>query len=221
MKTWRLGKIRKFRGNDRFYSRAEGAADAAIHVLGELFAITGGLWLLFHATGRSFASVSVYCAGLLAMLTASAAYNLWPRGNVKDWLRRCDHAAIFVMIAGTYTPFAVDKLEQPTGKLILVLIWLAAMIGIGLKVLAPRRFEIAGIGLYLGMGWLIVAVLKSLSVSVAPTDFWLLVGGGLVYSAGVIFYVIERIPYHKVIWHGLVLAGVALHFAAIAGEFAA
>ena len=205
---------------NRSYSSAEHRADAILHVAGVLFAINGGLWLLLHVTGLSVvASVSVYCVGLFAMLTASAAYNLWPHGNTRDWLRRFDHAAIFIMIAATYTPFAVNRLQQPAGDTILALIWFGASLGVLLKLLFPRRFEIASLGLYLALGWLIVTVIRPLSTAMAALDFWMLVAGGLVYSAGVIFYVAERIPYHKVIWHGFVLLAVVLHFTAIASEF--
>ena len=206
---------------ERFYSRAEQSADAVIHVAGVLFAINGGLWLLSHVTGLSVvASVSVYCAGLFAMLVASAAYNLWPPGNARNWLRRFDHAAIFIMIAATYTPFAVNRLQQPASSTILGLIWFAATAGVILKMIFPRRFELASLGLYLGMGWLVVTVIRPLSVAMAATDFKLLIAGGIVYSAGVVFYVAEKIPYHKAIWHGFVLVAVVLHFAAIASEFA-
>jgi hemolysin III len=206
---------------ERTYSRAEHAIDAAIHVAGVLFAINAGLWLLFHVTGLSVvASVSVYCAGLFAMLTASAAYNLWPHGNTKAWLRRFDHAAIFIMIAATYTPFAVNRLDAPASDVILALIWMSATVGVTLKMLFPRRFEIASIALCLGMGWLVVTVIKPLSAAMAAVDFRLLIAGGLVYSAGVIFYLADRVPYHKAIWHGFVLVAVVLHFTAIASEFA-
>lgn len=205
----------------RIYSRAEHRVDAVIHVAGVLFAINGGLWLLFHVTGLGVvASVSVYCAGLFAMLTASAAYNLWPHGDTRDWLRRFDHAAIFIMIAGTYTPFAVNRLHQPVGDSILALIWFGATVGIVMKLLFPRRFELVSIGLYLGLGWLIVTVIRPLSATMATADFWLLIAGGIVYSIGVFFYLAERIPYHKPIWHGLVLVAVVMHFTAIASEFA-
>lgn len=205
----------------RPYSRSEHTVDAAIHIAGVIFAINGGLWLLFHVTGLSVVvSVCVYCAGLFAMLTASAAYNLWPPGNAKAWLRRFDHAAIFIMIAATYTPFAVNRLAAPTSVLILGLIWMSATIGIVMKMLFPQRLEKASIALYLGMGWLIVTVIKPLSAVMAAADFRLLIAGGIVYSAGVIFYLVERIPYHKAIWHGLVLLAVVLHFTAIASEFA-
>ncbi|HTT83320.1 MAG TPA: hemolysin III family protein [Rhizomicrobium sp.] len=205
----------------RLYSRAEHAVDATIHVLGVLFAINGGLWLLFHVAGLSVVvSVSVYCAGLFAMLTASALYNLWPQGNTREWLRRFDHAAIFIMIAATYTPFAVNRLQAPASSTILGLIWSGATIGVILKMIFPRRFEMASVALYLCLGWLVVTVIKPLSAAMAVADFRLLIAGGIVYSAGVVFYLMERLPYHKAIWHGFVLVAVILHFAAIASEFA-
>ena len=166
------------------------------------------------------ASVSVYCVGLFAMLAGSAVYNLWPADRAKEWLRRLDHAAIFVMIAATYTPFAVNRLGPPSGSIILGLVWLGAAAGVTLKLLLPRRFEAASVCLYLGLGWLILGVIRPLSSSVAAADFWLLVAGGIIYSTGVIFYLVEKLPYHKAIWHGFVLIAVLLHFAAVAGEFA-
>ena len=105
------------------------------------------------------------------------------------------------------------------GDVILSLVWSAAAFGVGLKMLFPRRFEKVSIVLYLAMGWLIVTAIKPLSTSLASIDFWLLMAGGLIYSAGVAFYLIERIPFHKAIWHGFVLAAAVLHFAAIAMEF--
>ena len=204
----------------RQYTAPERAVDIVIHAIGVLFAINGGLWLIFHVTGLNVAaSVFVYCFGLFAMLTGSAMYNLWPAGWTKEWLRRFDHAAIFIMIAATYTPFAVNRLQQPAGAIILALIWLGATVGIALKLLFPRRFEMASLALYLGLGWLIVTVVKPLSAVVAAADFRLLMAGGAVYSGGVIFYLLERLPFHKAIWHGFVLLAVILHFAAIAGEF--
>jgi hemolysin III len=205
----------------RIYSTFEHRADALIHLLGIIFAVNASLWLLFHVTGLSvLISVSVYCAGLLAMISLSAAYNLMPHHRPsKQWLRRFDHAAIFIMIAATYTPFAVNRLGHPQGDLILAAIWLSATCGIALKVLFPRRFEIASLSLYLAMGWLVVTVIQPLSHSLATIDFWLLIAGGLVYSGGVVFYVIDRIPYHKAIWHGAVLVAAVLHFSAIAAEF--
>ena len=204
----------------RLYSRHEDVADAVVHVLGIVFAINASLWLLFHVTGLPVVvSVTIYCVGLLAMIGFSAAYNLVPYHRPsKQILRRLDHAAIFIMIAGTYTPFAVNRLGG-YGTIILAIIWLAATFGIVVKVLFPRRFEIASLALYIGMGWSIVTVIAPLAHTMATFDFWLLIGGGFVYSAGIAFYVIERIPYHKAIWHAAVLVAAVLQFSAIALEF--
>jgi hemolysin III len=205
----------------RIYSEVEHRADAVVHVLGIVFAINASLWLLWKVTGLSAAiSVTVYCLGLLAMIGMSAAYNLTPEHKpAKDILRRLDHSAIFIMIAATYTPFAVGRLGE-IGHWILAANWSAATIGIVLKLLYPRRFEFVSLALYLGMGWMIVLALRPLIANVATLDLWLLLGGGLVYSAGVAFYLIERIPYHKAIWHAFVLVAAILQFASIAHEFA-
>jgi len=205
----------------RLYSEIEHRSDAVVHVLGVVFAINASLWLLWHVTGLPvLVSVSVYCAGLLAMISFSAAYNMMPHHRPsKNVLRRLDHAAIFIMIAATYTPFAVNRLGYPDGDVILAVIWTLATLGVVLKVLFPHRFEKSSIALYLAMGWLVVTVIKPLSATVAAADFWLLVAGGLVYSAGVIFYLWERIPHHKTIWHAAVLVAAVLHFSAISLEF--
>ncbi|HWA31731.1 MAG TPA: hemolysin III family protein [Rhizomicrobium sp.] len=206
---------------ERIYSRHENIVDGAIHVAGMLFAVNAVAWLLLHVTVSVAASVTVYCVGLLAMIFASGFYNMVPETAwAKQILRRIDHSAIFIMIAATYTPFAALRLGAPFGTIILISIWLCASAGIALKVLFPRRFEMASIALYIGMGWMCVTVLKPLAESMATIDFWLLMGGGLVYSAGVVFYVIERIPFHKAIWHAFVLVAAILHFSAVAMEFA-
>jgi hemolysin III len=204
----------------RLYTRHEHLADLVVHVLGIVFAINASLWLLFHVTGLSVVvSVTIYCAGLLAMIGFSAAYNLVPQHRPsKQVLRRLDHAAIFIMIAGTYTPFAVNRLGE-SGTVILAIVWCAATVGVIVKVLFPRRFEIASLALYIAMGWMIVTVIAPLARTMAAVDFWLLIAGGLVYSAGIVFYVIEHIPYHKAIWHSAVLAAAVLQFSAIALEF--
>ena len=206
---------------ERIYSRHENIVDGAIHVAGMLFAVNAAAWLLLHVGVSAEASVTVYCAGLLAMIFASGIYNMVPEtARSKQLLRRIDHSAIFIMIAATYTPFAVDRVGAPYGTAVLWAIWICACLGVALKVLFPRRFEKTAIALYLAMGWMVVFVLKPLAASVAAVDFWLLIGGGLVYSAGVAFYVSERIPFHKAIWHGFVLAAAVLHFSAVAMEFA-
>jgi hemolysin III len=205
----------------RLYSRNEVRADAAIHILGILFAINASLWLLAHITGLSVVvSVSIYCGGMLLMLLASAAYQFSRQGPAKEFLRRIDHAAIFLMIAATYTPFAANRLGHGTGVALLAAIWLCATAGVILKLTFPRCFERLNVVFYLAMGWMVLAVAKPLSAALASADLWLLVAGGLVYSAGVGFFLAARLPFHKPVWYGFVLVAVALQFAAIAGEFA-
>ena len=206
----------------RSYTPVEHRADAVIHVLGLVFAVIASLWLLANVGGIDVTiSVSVYCAGLLAMTGFSAAYNMTPHHRpAKQVLRRLDHAAIFIMIAATYTPLAVNRLGYPDGDLILVTIWLTALFGVTMKLLFPGRFERLAIVFYVAMGWMVVVVLKPLAASMTAVDFWLLIAGGLVYSAGVIFYIVDRIPFHKAIWHGFVLTAAVLQFSAIAAEFA-
>ena len=169
--------------NNRCSTRDEFITDAIIHVLGIVFAANASLWLIAHVAGLSVIfSVSVYCAGLLSMILASAAYNLIPHGSIKEILRRIDNAAIFVMIAATYTPFAANRLGQETGRALLSVVWLCAIAGVALKLTFPRRFERLSVLLYLAMGWMIVAVIKPLSASVSTFALWLLLAGGVVYS---------------------------------------
>jgi len=205
----------------RLYTQYEQLADNIVHVVGILFAINASLWLLWHVTGMSVVvSVSIYCIGLLAMIGCSAAYNMMPHSRPsKKILRRLDHAAIFIMIAATYTPFAVNRLEGASGVIVLAVVWVCATFGVVMKLVAPRRFELVSVALYLGMGWVVVTVIEPLSLSLAHADFWLLMAGGIVYSTGVIFYLWERIPYHRAIWHCFVLAATVLQFGSILGEF--
>mgnify|MGYP003385944719 FL=1 len=205
----------------RIYSRAEVVSDLTIHVLGIGFAAVASLWLLTHVSSATLlASVTVYCICLLAMIIASALYNLAPEGRLKDFFWRLDHSAIFLMIAGTYTPFAAHKVGATAGSVLLIAIWALAAIGIALKIFFPKRFDAFGIGLCLVMGWLIVTVVRPLSAHVAMLDLGLLLAGGLIYSAGVVFHVVERIPHHKAIWHAFVLVAAVLHYSAIVMEFA-
>jgi hemolysin III len=222
MLTGRAGPVMRIATKaERIYSTLEHRADVAIHVLGALFAVNATAWLLAHVSGSAglVASVTVYCVGLLAMIFASAAYNLAPHGPTKLMLRRLDHSAIFIMIAATYTPFAANRLGGLAGPVLLSGIWICASVGVAMKSIFPRRFETASIAFYIGMGWMIVPLIRPLAASMASTDFWLLIAGGIVYSAGVAFYVIERIPFHKAIWHGFVLVAAVLHFSAVAFEF--
>jgi len=182
---------------------------------------TGGIWLVLSAvrTGTR-AGLLVYCVGLVAMLSSSALYNLAADGPKKEILRRVDHAAIFVMIAGTYTPFCLNRLDHGLGTFVLATIWLCASVGALLTFVFPHRNETARVALYLLMGWIVLIVIGPLSRAISETSLLLLLAGGAAYSVGAIFHLLDRVPFHNAIWHGFVLTAAALHFATMAVEFA-
>ena len=177
-------------------------------------------WLLLNASPSANPfSLYIYCFGLLAMLSASALYHVTTPGAAKELLCRIDYAAIFLMIAGTYTPFAVNRFDAATANVALPVIWLGAAAGIILKLWFPRRFETAGVVLYLAFGWASLFLADPLVRTVGATSVILLVTGGVTYSIGAAFHVLNRVPFHHAIWHSFVLAAAAQHFAAIAVEF--
>lgn len=198
------------------YSRAEIWADGTVHALGlaaslaAALALTGFLWLQ-PASAAERGATAVYLATLLASLGVSAAYNLWPVTPAKWVLRRFDHSAIFLLIAGTYTPFAV-KLHLPG---LLAGVWLVALGGAAVKLIWPGRFDRLAILAYLALGWSVVIAYDDVLAALAGPPLWLTAAGGLLYTAGVAFHVAERLKFHNAIWHGFVLAAAALHFAAV------
>ncbi len=199
------------------YDRAELWADGVIHVLGVALALAGSIAMLvmFLPTMPAFISVSsaVYLASLLAALGMSAVYNIWPVSPTKWFLRRFDHAAIYVLIAGTYTPLAVHMGDRALPLLIFV--WSVAVFGVVLKLFLPGRFDRLSILLYLALGWSGIMVYDTMVRSLPPTVFWLIAAGGIVYSLGVIFHVWERLRFQNAIWHGFVVVGAALHYCAV------
>ncbi|MBC7953476.1 MAG: hemolysin III family protein [Rhodospirillaceae bacterium] len=198
------------------YTPAERWADGIIHALGVSFAVGAAVWLSIHSNGAL--SLTIYAMGLIAMLSASAAYNLW-EGPGKELLRRIDHAMIFVMIAGTYTPFVVLRLPAGTATWLGAIVWCGAMAGVVLKLLFPRRFERISIALYIGLGWAVVTVFDPLTETVARSTLDFLVAGGILYTAGVPICMAHRLPFHNAAWHACVLAAAICHFISISGEF--
>ncbi len=200
------------------YSKAERIADAIVHIAGIILCISGAFALHLAAIGRvplrDLAGLSVYSAGMVGMFTASASYNLIHRPSLKEIFRRVDHSVIFIMIAGSYTPFAL-KIGGVTGETILIAVWLIAALGIGLKLLFPRKWDRLAVALYLAQGWCVLLAMGPLMGTLSDVSFNLLLIGGAVYSSGVIFHLLERIPFHNVIWHIFVLGGAALQYAAI------
>jgi hemolysin III len=206
--------------SERFrYSRGELIADGIVHTLGVVFAISAGSILLtlaaLHAGPWEYVGTISYVASLVIVLSLSAAYNMWPISPIKQALRRFDHAAIFLLIAGTYTPFLVQMNDPLTARLMLGLIWGAAALGITMKLLLPGRLERVAVVFYLAMGWSGAVVFNSLSVSLPRMTLWLIVAGGIAYSVGVIFHIWQRLRYQTALWHGCVLVGAALHLGAV------
>jgi len=203
----------------RSYAPGERIADRYIHLAGLAAALIGAVVLIVAAAPRQSAlmifSVAVYGLGLLGMISASALYNFAAPSRRKEWFRRIDHAAIFLLIAGTYTPFALVRMAGPWGHGIAAFVWSAAIGGIALKLLSPRRLERLSTALYLGLGWVVLAALEPLFADVPLRAVILLGVGGLLYSLGVVFHLWKELPYHKAIWHGFVLAAASCHYAAV------
>ena len=201
------------------YSRGERAADAVVHAVGftaALAACAGLAAAVPRPAGiRVVVALGLYAAGLVAMLGCSALYNLAATGPRKALLRRLDHAAIFGMIAGTYTPVALLAVGGASGCALLAVVWTGAAGGVALKLLAPRRFERVATAAYLLLGWAGLAALDPLLAALPPRDLALLAGGGLLYSLGVAVHLSTRLPYHNPLWHALVLAAAACHYAVV------
>jgi hemolysin III len=201
------------------YSDPERAADRLVHIVGLAAAVLAIAWLLSRlgpaAATRRIVAVIAYSLGLIGMLSASAGYNLVRDNRAKAVLRRLDHAMIFVMIAGTYTPVALLAFARPAGVELCALIWTLAALGIVLRLAWPNRFESVCLGLYLGMGWVILFYIRQL-LALPGHVALLLVAGGTVYSLGSLLHAHAGVKYHNPIWHVLVLVAASLHLVAIA-----
>jgi len=206
------------------YSRAERIADGIVHFLGVIFGLAACVSLVVAAQPAQDAllwlALGLYGFGLLAMLVCSAAYNLTPHPRFKAVIRRLDHAAIYVMIAGTYTPFTLIAIGGAWGLGLLAFVWTAALGGVALKLFCPRRFDRLSVVTYLLLGWSVVVAMDPLLGAVSAASLVLLGAGGLLYSLGVVFHLWQRLPYQNAIWHALVLAAAACHFSAVLSEVA-
>lgn len=201
------------------YSRAERIADGCVHILGITASLMAMPILLVLAQRylpfASASSLAVYAISAIAMFVFSAAYNLIEQPRWKELLRHCDHSAIFVMIAGTYTPFALIKIGGTWGFTLLAAVWTLAVAGIALKIALPRRFDQVSIGLYLLQGWAVLAAIDPLMSAVSSRVMVLLAIGGGLYTGGVVFHLWRRLPYQNAVWHVFVLSAAAFHYAAI------
>jgi hemolysin III len=201
------------------YDRAELIADGIVHGVGVFCGLIAATTLIVlaavFASTYAIVSVSVYAAGLLAMLGFSAAYNLWPVSRGKWLLRRLDHSAIYILIAATYTPVFAQLQDRMFAMSLLVGVWSVAAVGVVLKLFLPGRFDKLSVGLYLAMGWSgLIAYDAGLS-SLPQLALWLIGAGGLLYSLGIVFHAWRRLRFQNAIWHSFVLLGAACHYTAV------
>ena len=201
------------------YSTAEEIANSITHGVGLLLAMAGLATLVAFAVLRGTAwhivGCSIFGATLVLSYLTSTLYHSIPSVRAKSILRIFDHCAIFLLIAGTYTPLMLVNLRGPWGWSILGVVWGIATLGIVFKVTMLRKWTVVSVVLYVAMGWVVVVATKPLLSAVAPAGLLLLLLGGLAYTGGVIFYGLRRMPYHHAVWHLFVLAGSVLHFFAV------
>jgi hemolysin III len=201
------------------YDRREMLADAVVHAVAVALALGAATHLAITAgtlaTLPECASLLIYAIALIGMFGISAVYNLWPVCPRKWLLRRFDQSAIYLMIAAGYTPFLVRARAETLSIAFLVGVWLAAAAGIALKLVAPARCDRRSVVLYLLLGWTGALALTVAGRVLPASTLALIAAGGIVYSAGVIFYFWERLRYQHAIWHGFVLAGTACQYSAV------
>lgn len=199
------------------YSFAEEVANAVTHGIAALLSIAALVVMLWYTVTRSgdtnaIVSASIFGSAMIILYTASTLYHAVPVGRLKQILQVFDHGAIYLMIAGSYTPFCLVSLKGPVGWTLCAVVWSIALFGMIFQPLLMKRADWLNCILYLLLGWCVVLVIKPLIATLATTGLWLLVAGGIVYSVGVVFYLCEKIPFNHAIWHLFVLAGTALQF---------
>ena len=200
------------------YDRSEILADGAVHTLGLSLAVIGSIMLVALGSRLAlsqFSAILIYAFGLLVVLAVSATYNLLPISPLKWRLRRFDHAAIFLLIAATYTPFLSQVELGLSSGLLLAGVWIASITGMVLKLAFPGRFDRAAVSLYLLIGWSGVLAYETVFQVLPPLSVQLLFAGGVLYTAGVAFHLWQSLRFHNAIWHAFVLLAASCHYAAV------
>jgi len=201
------------------YDRVELVADGIVHAIGVSLGVVGAIVIVIVAANSArdadMPSIVIYTIGLLSMLGFSAAYNTWPISRAKWVLRRFDHSAIYVMIAGTYTALIGQMRGDFVSIGLLIGVWLTAVVGVTLKLLLPGRFDRLAVILYLILGWSGAVAYEPVVIALPNLSIWLLVAGGALYSAGVVFHGWQSLRFQNAIWHGFVLVAACCHYSAI------
>ena len=201
------------------YTPNEELANAITHGLGIAFSIAGLVLLVvmasLHGDAWSITSSAIFGATLIVLYSASTLYHSLRGEQLKRLLRKFDHAAIFLLIAGTYTPFLLISLRGAWGWSLFGVIWGLAVAGVTMKFWFTGRFGVLSTVIYIAMGWLVMIALRPMVLAVPPGGLRLLLAGGLCYTGGTAFYGWKRLPYHHAVWHLWVLAGSACHWTAV------
>lgn len=205
------------------FHRAELWADGLIHVLGIVLGIGAVAYLIARVVAAAPAPavipVAIYGSALMAVLIISAVYNMLPVSPVKWLMRRFDHSAIYVLIAGTYTPFLARMGESIVAHVLLATVWIASAFGVLLKIALPGRYDRLSIALYLLIGWSGVFAWESIA-QLPSLALWLVVTGGLLYTLGVVFHVWKALPFQNAIWHAFVLVASGCFYGAVFQAYA-
>lgn len=202
--------------NENFYTLGEEIANAITHGIGALLSIAALVILIVHASSYGTAwhvvSYTIFGVTLIILYTESTLYHSITNRKAKHIFRIFDHSSIYLLIAGTYTPYTLTVLRSPLGWTIFGVIWGLTVLGIIIKALWVGKFDRISTTMYVVMGWMVAISLKRLWLGVPHLSFWLLVIGGVLYTLGAVLYSFDKIPYNHPIWHVFVLAGSTCHF---------
>lgn len=202
------------------YSQKEEWANALSHGAGVVLSAVGLVLLLkksllANADALTITSMVLYGSSMIILFLASTLYHSIPNPSSKRWLKTFDHCAIYLLIAGSYTPFMLVSLRTPLAVGVMVTVWLLALLGIVMKLFFVYQFKKASLVTYLVMGWLSLIVIYQLATHLEYKGLILLALGGVIYTIGVVFYANKRLPFNHAIWHVFVLLGAAFHYLAI------
>lgn len=203
------------------FSVIEERLHSITHGIGAVLSVAGMVVLLVAASLAvnidpwKIASVGLYGTTLVLLYTASTLYHGISHKQWKQRFQLLDHCAIYLLIAGTYTPFLLVNMRGTTGWVLFAAVWSLALVGIACKLLWPQRFSLLRVVIYLLMGWMIVLATGEMTANLSTTGIALLAAGGIAYTLGVIFYAVRAIPYNHAIWHLFVIAGSICHYFAV------
>lgn len=199
-------------------SLGEEVANSVSHGVGLVLALAASAWLIVAAAPRGAAALvgaSVFATSMVLVYLTSTLYHALPIGRAKRVLRTLDHAAIFLLIAGTYTPFTLGVLAGGWGWTLFGLVWSLALVGVTLQAIGSQRWRRVEVALYLGMGWSVLLAIRPLWQNMEAWGLFWLVAGGVAYTAGVAFYAAKRLRFGHFVWHLCVMAGTACHVVAV------